>query len=452
MPDEDIPKGVSFFDRLSCIILPVYPSEMICYDIRAFEVYKCPFKEDKMQGLSARQLERGTSMKKVGLLSRIIIAILLGIGLGMIAPDWFIRIFATFNGIFESFLSFCIPLIIVGFIVPGIGELGRGAGRMVGLTAIIVYASTIGAGMLAYGTAELTFDSLLSGASLVNSGNPAEKLLKGYFLLEMPPLFDIMTALILAFMLGIGITVVQAKTLMSASVELKGIISKVISTMIVPLLPFHIAGIFMNMTQAGTVATILQVFIKVFAVILCLHIISLLLQYSIAGALNKRNPFKMLRTMLPAYLTALGTQSSAVTIPVTLQQTKKLGTDEEVADFVVPLCATIHITGSTITITSVAAAILMLNGHMLTLEQMFPFILMLGVTMIAALGLFQSMLGFDAAMISLAIALYVAQDSFGTAANVTGDGAIAQIIHYFKNKSKQKDRLRLQEKSVPVQG
>ncbi|UHA73737.1 dicarboxylate/amino acid:cation symporter [Paenibacillus sp. 481] len=387
-------------------------------------------------------------MKRIGLFMRIVIAIALGIGLGLITPDWFVRIFATFNNVFGEFLSFIIPLIIVGFIIPGIGELGRGAGKLVGLTAGIVYASTIIAGFLAYAVAYFTFPMFLSATASGHAAqNPGQKLLESYFEIGMPPVFDIMTALLLAFMIGIGITVVQADGLMKVSLELKDIVSKVISTIIVPLLPIHIAGIFMNMTQAGEVAMILQVFIKVFAIILVLHFVILVLQYSVAGALNKRNPFSMLRMMLPAYFTALGTQSSAATIPVTLKQVKQLGTDEEVADFVVPLCATIHITGSTITLTSVSAAILLLNGQVLSLEVMLPFILMLGITMIAApsvpgggvmaaLGLFTSMLGFDEAMVSLAIALYIAQDSFGTATNVTGDGAIAQIIHYFKKKSK----------------
>ncbi|MCR8845597.1 dicarboxylate/amino acid:cation symporter [Paenibacillus sp. SC116] len=387
-------------------------------------------------------------MKRIGLFMRIIIAIALGIGLGLVAPDWIIRIFVTFNKVFGNFLSFIIPLIIIGFIIPGIGELGRGAGKLVGLTAGVVYMSTIVAGFLAYFVAYSTFPKFLNASNVDQTNHGmGQKLLESYFDIGMPPVFDIMTALLLAFLIGIGITVVQADGLMKISLELKDIVGKVISTIIVPLLPVHIAGIFMNMTQAGEVAMILQVFVKVFVIILVLHLVILILQFSVAGVLNRRNPFRMLRTMVPAYFTALGTQSSAATIPVTLKQVKELGTDEEVADFVVPLCATIHITGSTITLTSVSAAILLLNGHTLSLEVMVPFILMLGITMIAApsvpgggvmaaLGLFTTMLGFDDAMISLAIALYIAQDSFGTATNVTGDGAIAQIIHYFKKKNK----------------
>ncbi|MCE5169937.1 dicarboxylate/amino acid:cation symporter [Paenibacillus profundus] len=390
-------------------------------------------------------------MKRLGLFPRIIIAMVFGIGVGLVAPDWVVRIFATFNSIFNQFLSFMIPLIILGFIIPGIGELGRGAGKLLGLTAAIVYVSTVLSGMLAYAAAAFAFPSLLSGASAVQTGNPEEMLLQGFFNIDMPPVFGVMTALLLSFVIGIGITATEAKSLLGLTREFKDIVGKVISSMIIPLLPIHIAGIFMNMTQAGQVALILQVFLKVFVMILLLHMIILLCQYGIAGTLNKRNPFTMLKTMIPAYFTALGTQSSAATIPVTLKQTKKLGTDEEVANFVVPLCATIHITGSTITITSVTSAILFIHGQPLSLATMLPFILMLGITMIAApsvpgggvmaaLGLFQSMLGFDEAMISLTIALYIAQDSFGTATNVTGDGAIAQIIHFFKKKQMRANR------------
>ncbi|MBN3526878.1 dicarboxylate/amino acid:cation symporter [Paenibacillus apiarius] len=390
-------------------------------------------------------------MKRLGLFPRIIIAMVFGIGVGLVAPDWVVRIFATFNTIFNQFLSFMIPLIILGFIIPGIGELGRGAGKLLGLTAGIVYVSTVLSGLLAYAAAAFAYPSLLSGASAVQTGNPEEMLLKGYFHIDMPPVFGVMTALLLSFVIGIGITATESKSLLGLTQEFKDIIGKVISSIIIPFLPIHIAGIFMNMTQAGQVALILQVFLKVFVMILLLHVVILLCQYGIAGALNKRNPIAMLKTMIPAYFTALGTQSSAATIPVTLKQTRKLGTDEEVANFVVPLCATIHITGSTITITSVTSAILFIHGQPLTIAMMLPFILMLGITMIAApsvpgggvmaaLGLFQSMLGFDEAMISLAIALYIAQDSFGTATNVTGDGAIAQIIHFFKKKQMRANR------------
>lgn len=384
-------------------------------------------------------------MKRLKIFPRIIIAIVLGIGAGFIMPDWFIRIFATFNHIFGQFMSFLIPLIILSFIIPGIGELGRGAGKLLGLTIILVYVSTILSSLLAFGVTKITFPWLLAGPSVLQANSPEEVLLTSFFKLNLDPIFNIMTALLLSFIIGVGITLVKSNMLLTASLECKEIIGTIIRTLLIPLLPFHVAGLFMNMTQAGEVAFILQVFIKVFAVILLLHAIVIACQYIVAGVLNKRNPLSMFRIMLPAYIMALGTQSSSATIPVTMSQVRKLGIDEGVSNFIVPLCATIHITGSAVTITSVASAIMYINGMPLTASVMLPFIFMLGISMIAApsvpgggvmaaIGLFQSMLGFNEAMISLAIALYIAQDGFGTAANVTGDGAIGQIIHTIKNK------------------
>lgn len=381
----------------------------------------------------------------IGLLGRIVIAIAFGIIVGSLVTerfDWIVRSFVTFNGIFGQFLSFAIPLIILGFIVPGIGELGKGAGKLVGITSLIAYLSTVAAGLLAYGTAVSLFPKMLSG-SFGKMENPEEALLKGFMEIEIPPVFGVMTALVMAFVFGIGIAAVKSNRLLELAVDFRSIIELVIAKVIIPLLPFHIAGIFMNMTYAGQVAEILSVFALVFVVIIVLHFVMLTLQYVIAGIVNKENPFRLLKTMMPAYFTAIGTQSSAATIPVTLRQTKANDTDEEVANFVVPLCATIHLAGSTITLTSVVIAILYLNNLPVTFGQIFPFILALGVTMIAApgvpggavmaaTGLFVSMLGFDQTMVSLAIALYIAQDSFGTAANVAGDGAIAKMVHAVK--------------------
>ncbi len=249
-----------------------------------------------------------------------------------------------------------------------------------------------------------------------------------------------MTALLIAFTLGLGIAAIKGDTIKNFMREFQFIIEKLISRIIIPLLPFHILGIFANMTHAGQVATILSVFARVFAMVILLHITVLIIQFIVGGAVTGGNPFRMLRNMAPAYFTAIGTQSSAATIPVTLEQTKKNGVKDDVADFVIPLCATIHLSGSTITLVSCSMAIMMLNGMATSFRVIFPFILMLGVTMvaapgvpggavIAALGLLETMLGFPSAMLSLMIALYVAQDSFGTATNVTGDGAIALIVN-----------------------
>lgn len=380
-------------------------------------------------------------MRKLGLLPKLIIAIVLGIVVGSFGPEGLVRILATFNGLFGNFLSFSIPLIILGFVAPGVGELGAKAGKLLAITAGIAYVSTILAGSLAYFVASIVLPMILAGESLnVNPANPEEALLSPYFTVEMPPIFDVMTALLIAFTIGLGIASIKGNTIKNFMEEFQAIIEKLISKIIIPLLPFHILGIFANMTYAGQVATILSVFSKVFVMVILLHITVLIIQFIIGGTLAGGNPFRLLRNMIPAYFTALGTQSSAATIPVTLKQTKENGVQDEIADFVIPLCATIHLSGSTITLVSCSMAIMMLNNMTTSFTIMFPFILMLGITMVAApgvpggavvaaLGILESILGFPQALLSLTIALYVAQDSFGTATNVTGDCAIALMVN-----------------------
>ncbi|HEY4553893.1 MAG TPA: dicarboxylate/amino acid:cation symporter [Bacillaceae bacterium] len=378
-------------------------------------------------------------MKKIGLLPRIIIAIALGILIGMIVPEPVIRVFATFNGLFGNFLGFVIPLIIIGFIAPGIGSLGRGAGKLLGWTAAIAYTSTIGAGLLAYITAKSLYPSLLANQSLKEFANPEEALATAFFKVEMDPIMGVMSALIISFIIGIGVAVIKGDALLNIVNDFRDIVHLVIEKVIIPLLPFHIFGIFANMTHAGQVGAIMSVFAKVFVMIIALHLIYLIVQYSVAGSFQKKNPFAMLKTMSPAYFTALGTQSSAATIPVTLKNAKKIVSKERVADFATPLLATIHLSGSTITLVSCAMAVMFMQGQTTGFASFFPFILMLGITMVAApgvpggavmaaLGLLESMLHFGPAMTALMIALYLAQDSFGTACNVTGDGAITAIV------------------------
>ena len=391
--------------------------------------------------------------KKLGLLPKLIIAIVLGLVVGTLARKAnlpvIIRIGATFNSIFGNFLGFCIPLIIIGFVAPGIADLGSGAGKTLALTAGIAYLSTLISGTFAYLVDSAIFPTFLKIGSIVmdNAQNAEDTMLSGLFTVEMPPLMGVMTALIISFIMGIGIAVTKAENLRSIFHEFQSIIEGLVANVLIPLLPFHIYGIFANMTYAGTVAEIMSVFAKVFAIIICMHLLIILFQYIVAGSFAKKSPFGMIKNMVPAYMTAIGTQSSAATIPVTLECTKKNGCSSKIADFVVPLCATIHLSGSTITLTSCSIAVMMLNGWSVIFGQMFPFILMLGVTMVAApgvpggavmaaLGILSSMLGFNDNMLTLMIALYIAQDSFGTACNVTGDGAIAILMDAITNKKK----------------
>lgn len=383
---------------------------------------------------------------RIGLLGWIIIAIVCGILVGFIAPEWLAKIMASLNGIFSQFLGFMIPLIIIGFVTPAIADVGVRAGKLLAATALLAYGATVFAGMLSYFTGTLTFPWLIGGetglANVESSGG-----ITPYFNVEIPAVMPVMTALVLSFMLGIGIAVIKGDTMRKFASELRDIVSKTIKAIIIPILPFYIFGIFMNMTVEGQVGVILRAFIKVIAVIFVLHIFILVLQYCIAACFNKQNPFKMLRIMLPAYFTALGTQSSAATIPVTLRQTIEIGVDEDIAGFVVPLCATIHMSGSALKITACALALLIMHGEPYSVSMFLHFVTMLGITIVAApgipggaimasLGILSSILGFDEQMLALMIALYITMDSFGTACNVTGDGALAVILNRFFGRKK----------------
>lgn len=375
---------------------------------------------------------------KIGLLTKIIIAIASGIVTGLIAPEWLVRIFITFNGIFSQFLSFAIPLIIIGLIVPAISDIGKTAGRLLLLTVAIAYGSTIFSGMVSYLTGALVFPEMIDGKGLSDSVG-TETGLAPFFSISIPPVMGVMTALILAFTLGLGLAAIDSRSLKDVMHDFEEVIIKTIKTAIIPLLPLYIFGIFLDMTYDGQVFSILTVFIKIIGIIFLIHIGILILQFSIAGIFARKNPFRMLWNMLPAYFTALGTQSSAATIPVTLEQAKKNGVSEDIAGFTIPLCSTIHMSGSTLKIVACALALMIMKDMPYDFGMFAGFILMLGITMVAApgvpggaimasLGLLQSMLGFDQECQALMIALYIAMDSFGTACNVTGDGAIAVII------------------------
>lgn len=377
---------------------------------------------------------------KFGLLPKVLLAIALGIVFGLFVPEWFTRIALTFNNIFGNFLNFVIPLLILGLVAPGIADLGSKAGRLLVITAALAYAFTLFSGFGTFFTSLGVLPRLLGGTEMSAPGETAATPLQPFFTVEMPPLMGVMTALILAFVLGLGMAYIHSDKLKGMMDDFKLIIERVISKVIIPLLPFYIFGIFLSMTQSGQVSGILGIFLKLIVIIFVMTVVLLLIQFSIAGLVARQNPLKMLRTMMTAYMTALGTQSSAATIPVTLAQTVKIGVRPEVAGFVVPLCATIHLSGSMMKIVACSLAVMMLSGLDVSMGTYSGFILLLGITMIAApgvpggaimaaIGLLESMLRFDENMIGLMIATYIAMDSFGTATNVTGDGAIAVIVN-----------------------
>ena len=383
-------------------------------------------------------------LEQSGILIWVLVAIVLALVLGSVTigdshimPSALGDVFVTFSTIFGQFLSFSIPLIIIGLVTPAIADLGKGAGHWLGLTAALAYASTMFAGFLTYAVCAYFFPKVLVG-QLTQVETPKE-VLKTYFTIEMPPVVGVMTALLLSFVIGIGLSLVPRGVLRKGFIEFRAIITRLIENIIVPLLPLHIFGIFLNLTYTGEAVHIMRTLIRVVVIVLILEVVILLTQYFVAGAVGRVNPFKAIFTMLPAYLTALGTSSSAATIPVTLRQTRKNGVSDAVSSFTIPLCATIHLAGSTSKIFAFAFAIVYTQGMTVTTAQWVGFIFMLGITMVAApgvpggaimaaTGILQSMLGFDDSAVALMIATYIALDSFGTATNVTGDGAIAIIM------------------------
>ena len=376
---------------------------------------------------------------KIGLLGRILIAIALGIALGHIFTLPWVRIFATFNSIFGQFLGFIIPLIILGLVTPAIADIGKGAGKLLLITVGIAYADTVVAAILSYATGTTFFPSLIgNGSQTLETVEKSAEILP-YFTINIPATIDVMSALVLSFIVGLGIPYSGHTVLRGATNEMKAIIVGVIERVIIPLLPVYIFGIFLNMTFSGDVMRMMTVFAKIIVVIFALHIFVLLYQYLIAGAIVRKNPFRLLANMFPAYLTALGTSSSAATIPVALKQTRKNGVSEGVAGFVIPLCATVHLSGSAMKITACAFTIALLEGLPTDFPLFLHFIMVLAIFMVAAPGVpggaimaslapLGSILGFGENEQALMIALYIAMDSFGTACNVTGDGAIALVV------------------------
>lgn len=379
-------------------------------------------------------------MEKIfnSLLFKVFCGIALGILLGNYAPDWLYRILITFKTLFANFLNFSIPLIMIGLIMPSIGDLEKNAGKLLAITVVIAYGFTLFSGFSTYFVGDSFFSSLLENEQ-IGTLEDHSRSLPPYFTIDMPPIFDVMTALLLSFIVGIGLSVREAPVLTNVVKEFGDIVKWLITKAIIPVLPYYIMTIFAEITFSGQVASVMVVFFKLIVILFIMHIVLLLLQYIFAGLISGKNPIKSLGAMLPAYATALGTQSSAATIPVTLRQSLKLGISQRIAGFVIPLCATIHLSGSTMKITACALALMMLQGTPYDFSMFAGFIMMLGIIMVAApgvpggaimaaLGVLHSMLGFDENQQALMVALYIAMDSFGTACNVTGDGAVALIV------------------------
>lgn len=390
------------------------------------------------------------SKKKIGLVPKLILAIIIGIILGSVAPKGIIEILVTISGLFSSFLKFVIPFIILGFVTAGIADLTSGAGKLLGVTTGLAYLSTILAGLIAYAVATTIFPSFIDASVASSIGDPNAGMLSPIFTIPLEPMIDVTAAIVFAFMMGLGISALRGQgkgeVLFDIAMDFQEIIKATLAKIIIPLLPLYIAGTFANITFAGQVWDILNIFGRVYLIVIPLHLIYICAQFILAGAYSKKNPIQMIKNQIPGYLTAVGTQSSAATIPVNVECAEKNGVSKQIREFVVPLCATIHLSGSIISVISFTVAVLMMNQMDYSIGVILPYLLMLGIAMVAAPGApggaimsalpFLPMVGIpsDGGLASLMIALYITQDSFGTAANVSGDNAIAVVIDQVNKK------------------
>ena len=376
---------------------------------------------------------------KIGLLPRLFIAIALGVVVGLVAPDWVMRTMNCFRDSFGQFIKFFVPFIIIGLVTPAIADTGRTAGRTLLITMGIAYASTLFAGYFAYGVSCGIFPSIMSGGLQ----KAAAHTFPAYFSIKIPPFMDVTTALAVSFLVGLGIVTSKAEVLERASHELRDIVSRALETVFVPLLPCYVLATMADLTGSGRLAQVGGGCLKIMGVALATTTVILIIQFSIAGAVARRNPFKALWTMLPAYLTGWGCCSSAATIPYTLAQTRKNGVSEETADLVIPLCSNVHLAGSMANMVIYAAGLAVLAGEALPFGAFTEYILMVSVTAVASPGVpggvvlacaavAETALGFSPERYAIMIAIYMALDGMGTACNLTGDGAIALIVDRFR--------------------
>ena len=385
---------------------------------------------------------------KMGLIPKLIIAIIVGILFGSFMPEWFNRTVVTLSSVFSTFLSFIIPLMIVAYVTMGIANLRSGAGKLLLITLALSYLSTLIAGSASYFVSSSLFPSFMSQGALEQIAETAEVSLSGYFSLSIPPILNTLSAVTLAFVLGLCLSTMRGKsigdTLYNSMSDFSAIIDKVLHTVIIPLLPLYICGTFTNMTYSGKTFAILGILWKVFLVVIAMHLIYITIQFIVAGVLSGKNPITLIRNQVSGYATAIGTQSSAATIPVNLQCAKKDGILDEIANFVVPLCANIHMAGSMITITACATAVCLMYQLPISIGTVVPFIMTLGIAMVAspgapggsimtALPFLYMVFGPEAGDVNgpicaIMVALYITQDSFGTACNISGDNAIGVIV------------------------
>jgi len=386
--------------------------------------------------------------KKLGLVPRLIIAIILGILIGQFTPEPVCRLVVTASTLFSNYLKFIIPLMILAYVTMGIADLSQGAGKLLLITVCIAYASTLIAGAFSYTVSSTLFPFFMNESALEQIAATSGQSVEPFFSITILPLLDTLSAVLLAFVLGLSLSTLRGRIigehLYETMKDFSGIIDNILHKSIIPLLPLYICGTFVDMTYSGKTFVILGILWKVFLVVIAMHLIILVFQFTVAGAIGKKNPARLLKNQVRGYITALGTQSSAATIPVNLECAEASGVSEQIRNFVVPLCANIHMSGSIITITACATAVCLMNQFPINLGIVIPFVATLGVAMVAspgapggsimtALPFLWMIFGREAGdpngpICAIMVALYITQDSFGTACNVSGDNAIGVIV------------------------
>ena len=384
-------------------------------------------------------------MKKIGLLPKLFIAIAIGIVLGCVSPDWMIRVMNCFRDTFGQFIKFIVPFIILGLVAPAIIDTGKSAGRMLLMTIGIAWVSTVVFGYFAYGVSVTVFPKIISGTL----GDTASvKAFPAFFALQIPPVMDVITALVTALIIGFGAIVTKAEILTKGANELREVVMLTLKYAFVPFLPAYILTVMADLTASGKLAAVGGSSVKIMAVAMGTTMTVLVIQYVVAGAIAHKNPFRCLWTMLPAYLTGWGCCSSAATLPYTLAQTKKNGVSDETASLVIPLCSSMHMAGSTANVVIYSAGLLVLMGQGLPFGAYTQYILLVSLIAVASPGVpggvvlatqavAEAALGFTPERYAIMIALYLALDGMGTACNLTGDGAIALIVDRFKGKREE---------------
>ena len=375
---------------------------------------------------------------KDSLILKLILGVILGLIIGLHANETVIRLVNTIKFILGQIIFFTVPLVILGFIAPAITQMKSNASKMLVTMIGLAYASSVGA----------AFMSMFAGYTLIPKFNidanvaGLRKIPALIFRVEIPPIISVMSALVLAILIGLAVVWTKSETFEKLLTEFGNIILAIVKKIVIPILPLFIATTFATLAYEGGITKQFPVFIKVIIVVLIGHIIWLAILYSIGGAINKCNPFDVLRYYLPAYLTAVGTMSSAATLPVALTCIRKSPViEEDIANFGVPLGSTVHLCGSVLTETFFVMTVSkILYGDLPAVGTMVLFIILLGVfaigapgvpggTVMASLGIIISVLGFDETGVALMLTIFALQDSFGTACNVVGDGALTMMLN-----------------------